>query len=70
MDVIVTPCTGVEVHTQTVMACRVPTDPTGRQADGLIEVQARGPLPVDWLAWSDGLAQAGMTQVARERTGA
>jgi hypothetical protein len=38
MDVVCTPCAGLDVHKKTVMACRVPPDPLGQQADGILEV--------------------------------
>jgi transposase len=69
MDVIFTPCAGLDVHHKTVMACRVTPDPTGRQADGVMERKACGTRTVDLLALSDGLVEAGITQVAMERTG-
>jgi len=51
------------------MACRVAPDPTGRQADGSMELKACGTMTVDLLALSDWLIAAGITQVAMERTG-
>jgi len=70
LDVICTHCAGLEVPKQTVMACRVTPEPTGQQADGLMEGREFGTLTRDLLALSDGLAQAGITQVAMESTGA
>jgi hypothetical protein len=69
MDVIFTPGAGLDVRKKTVMACRLTPDPTGQQAEDSIEGQAFGTRTVAWLAWSDWLAQAGMTHVAMERTG-
>jgi transposase len=69
MDVMCTHGAGLEVPKKTVMACRVPPDPTGEHADGIMELQACGAMTVDWLAWSDWLAAVGMTPVAIERTG-
>ena len=69
MDVIFTPWAGVDVHTKTVMACRVTPEPTGQQADGLMELQACGTRTADLLALADWLAAAGMTPVAVESTG-
>jgi transposase len=51
------------------MACRVTPDPTGQQADGVMEVKEFGTLTRDLLAWSDRLAAAGITHVAMESTG-
>ena len=47
MDVIFTHGAGLDVHQQTVMACRVTPDPTGQQADGLMEVREFGTLTRD-----------------------
>jgi hypothetical protein len=41
--------------------------PAGQQADGLMEGQACGTMTRDWLAWSDWLAEGGITPVAPER---
>ena len=69
MDVIFPHCAGLDVHKKTVMACRVRPDPTGRQADGLMELQEFGTMTRDLLALSDWLAEAGITHVAMESTG-
>ena len=69
MDVVFTHCAGLDVHKKTVMACRVTPDPTGQQADGLMEVREFGTLTIDLLALSDWLAAAGITHVAMESTG-
>jgi transposase len=69
MDVIFTHGAGLDVHKKTVMACRVTPDPTGQQADGLMELRAFGTMTQDLLAWSDWLAEAGITHVAMESTG-
>ena len=70
MDVVFTHCAGVDVHQQTVMACRVRPDPLGPQADGRLEGRACGTLTCDVLAWSDGLTEAGSPPVAMASTGA
>jgi transposase len=69
MDVIFTHCAGLDVHKKTVMACRMTPDPTGEQADGIVEVQKFGTMTSDLLALSDGLATAGITHVAMESPG-
>ncbi len=69
MDVVFTPGAGLEVHQKTVMACRVTPDPTGQQAEGIMEVRAFGTLTRDLLALSDWLRAVGMTHVAMESTG-
>jgi transposase len=69
MDVVFTHCAGLDVHKKTVMACRVTPDPTGQQADGVMEVKEFGTLTRDLLALSDWLAEVGVTHVAMESTG-
>jgi transposase len=69
MDVVFTHCAGLDVHKKTVMACRVTPDPTGQQADGIMEVKEFGTLTRDLLALSDWLAAVGITHVAMESTG-
>jgi transposase len=59
----------LDVHKKTVMACRVTPDPTGQQADGLMELREFGTMTPDLLALSDWLAEAGITHVAMESTG-
>ena len=69
MDVIFTHCTGLDVHKKRITACRVTPDPTGQQADGLLELRDFGTMTADLLALSDWLAEAGITHVAMESTG-
>src|ERR671914_1020439 len=69
MDVIFTHCAGLDVHKKRITACRVTLDPTGQQADGLLELQDFGTMTADLLALSDWLAAAGVTPVAMESTG-
>jgi transposase len=69
MDVVFTPCAGLDVHKKTVMACRVTPDPLGPQVDGLLEVKELGTRTRDLLALSDWLSEAGVTHVALESTG-
>jgi transposase len=69
MDVIFTHCAGLDVHKRSVMACRITPDPTGQQADSVIEVKEFTTLTHDLLALSDWLAAAGITHVAMESTG-
>jgi hypothetical protein len=56
MDVVFTHCAGLDVQQKTVMACRVTPDPTGQQADGIMELQQFGTMTRDLLALSDWLA--------------
>jgi hypothetical protein len=69
MEVIFTSCAGLDVHKKRITACRVTPDPTGQQADGLLELRECGTLTVDLLALSDWLAEAGITHVAMGSTG-
>ena len=64
MAVIFPHGTGLDGPQKTVMACRVAPDPTGRQADGVMERKACGTMTVDLLALSDWLVEAGITPVA------
>jgi transposase len=69
MDVIFTHCAGLDVHKKSVTACRMSPDPTGEQADGVVELKDFGTMTVDLLALSDWLSEAGITHVAMESTG-
>ena len=70
MDVLCTHGAGLDAHPKRGTAWRITPDSTGQQADGIRELKELGTLPLDWLARSDGLTQAGITQVAMERPGA
>jgi transposase len=59
----------LDVHKKSIMACRITPDPTGQQADGIIELQEFGTMTLDLLALSDWLAAVGVTHVAMESTG-
>jgi transposase len=69
MDVMFTHGAGLDVHQKTVMACRVTPDPSGLQADGIMELQEFGTMTRDLLALSDWLAEVGVTHIAMESTG-
>jgi transposase len=69
MDVIFTHCAGLDVHKKRVTACRVIPDPTGRHAEGLMEVKDFGTMTADLLVLSDWLAAVGNTHLAVESTG-
>jgi transposase len=69
MDVVFTYCAGLDGHKKTVMACPVTPDPTGQQADGIIEREQFGTMTRDLLALSDWLAEVGVTHAAMESTG-
>ena len=55
MDVVFTHGAGLDVHKQTVTACRVTPDPSGQQADGILELRVFGTMTADLLALSDWL---------------
>jgi transposase len=69
MDVIFAHCAGLDVHKKRVTACRVIADPTGQQAEGIMEVKDFGTMTRDLLALADWLAAVGITHVAMESTG-
>jgi transposase len=69
MEVIFTHCAGVDVHKKRITACRVIPDPTGQQADGLLELRDFGTVTHELLALSDWLTAGGITHVAMESTG-
>jgi hypothetical protein len=53
MDVVFPHCAALDVHKKTVMGCRVTPDPTGQQADGLLELKEFHTLTRDLLELSD-----------------
>jgi len=69
MDVIFTHGAGLDVHKKRMTACRITPDPTGQEAEGLLELQTFGTFTLALLALADWLAAAGVTHVAMESTG-
>ena len=69
MDVVFTHCAGLDVHKKRVTACRLLSDPTGQQAEGLADLQTFGTMTRELLALADWLAEAGSTHRAMESTG-
>jgi len=69
MDVVFPYCAGLDVHKKRITACRVSPDPTGQNADGVMDVRDFGTLTIELLALSDWLHQVGVTHVAIESTG-
>jgi len=69
MDVVFTHCAGLDVHKKSVTACRLISDPTGQQAEGIAELQTFGTMTRELLALADWLAEAGITHIAMESTG-
>ena len=47
MDVVFPHCAGLDVHKNRITACRVSPDPTGQNADGVMEVRDFGTLPIE-----------------------
>ena len=70
MEVVLTQCAGLDVHKQSITACRIVPDPMGLDAEGVAELQTFGTMTIALLALVDWLAAAGITHVAMERTGA
>jgi hypothetical protein len=50
MDVIFTHCAGLDVHKKNITACRMIPDPTGQEAEGLLELQTFGTFTLELLA--------------------
>jgi transposase len=69
MDVVFTHCAGLDVHKKSVTACRLISDPTGQQAEGIADLQTFGTMTRELLALADWLAEAGITHIAMESTG-
>src|SRR5712672_988631 len=66
MDIVYPCCAGLDLHKKTLVACvRRP----GANTKVRKEVRTFGTMTADLLAWSDWLAQQGVTQLARESTG-
>jgi hypothetical protein len=47
MDVVFPHCAGLDVHKKRITACRVSPDPTGQNADGVMDVQDFGTLTIE-----------------------
>jgi len=69
MDVVFTRCAGLDVHKKSIPACRMIPDPTGREAEGIMDLRTFGTLTRDLLRLADGLTEASLTHVAMESTG-
>jgi transposase len=66
MDVVYERCCGLDVHKQSVVACRVAPGPDGAPRK---QVRTFGTMTADLLGLSDWLAEAAVTHVAMESTG-
>ena len=69
MDVVFTRCAGLVVHKKSITACRMIPDPTGREAEGIMELRTFGTITRDLLSLADWLTEASITHVAMESTG-
>src|SRR5262245_45836250 len=69
MDVVFTRCAGLDVHKKSITACRMIPDPTGREAEGIMELRTFGTMTRDLLSLADWLTEASITHVAIESTG-
>jgi transposase len=69
MDVVFTHCAGLDVHKKSVTACRLVSDSTGQDPEGVAELRTFGTMTSELLALADWLVEAGVTHVAMESTG-
>jgi len=69
MDVVLTHCAGLDVHKKSITACRIMPDPTGRDGEGMSELERFGTMTIELLALVVWLTAAGITHVAMESTG-
>lgn len=69
MDVVFTRCAGLDVHKKRITACRMVPDPTGQEAEGIMELKTFGTMTRELLALADWLTEASITHVAMESTG-
>ena len=68
MDVVFTRCAGLDVHKKNIAASRMIPDPTGREAEGSMELRTVGTMTRDLLRLADWLTEASITHVAMEST--
>jgi transposase len=66
LDVLYERCAGLDLHKQTVVACRVTPGPSGRVVR---EVRTFGTMTAELLALGDWLEAGGVTHIAMESTG-
>ena len=69
MDGVVTRCAGLDVHKKSITACRMVPDPTGREAEGIMELSTFGTMTRDLLSVAGWLTEASITHGAMESTG-
>lgn len=66
LDVLYARCAGLDLHKQTVVACRITPGPSGRPVR---EVRTFGTMTTELLALGDWLEAGGVTHIAMESTG-
>ena len=66
LEVVYPRCCGLDVHKQTVVACRISVGAAGQPVR---EVRTFGTMTCDLLALADWLTEARVTHVAMESTG-
>jgi len=69
MDVVFLRCAGLDVHKKSITAGRIVPDPTGQEAEGIMELRTFGTMTRDLLGLADWLTEASITHVAMESTG-
>jgi transposase len=69
MDVVFPQGAGLNVQKQSITACRIVPDPTGQEAEGLMELKTFGTMTRELLALADWPTEASMTHVAMESPG-
>jgi len=69
MDAVFTHCAGLDVHKKSVTVCRLVSDSTGQNPEGVAELRTFGTMTIELLALADWLLEAGVTHIAMESTG-
>ena len=69
MDVVFSHCAGLDVHKKSVTACRLVSESTGQNPEGVAELRTFGTMTLELLALADWLVEAGVTHIAMESTG-
>ena len=69
MDVVFLRCAGLDVHKKSITAGRIVPDPTGQEAEGILELRTFGTMTRDLLGLADWLTEASIPHVAMESTG-
>jgi len=53
MDVVFAHCAGLDVHKKSVTACRLVSDSTGQEPEGVAELRTFGTMTIELLALAD-----------------